>query len=136
MTLQGGATTFSNLTSLVAYKTGNLVVNTAHVNPVNGLDVLAVTNTAKMTFANCITQNTEKVYLATGAQLKIGADGLVRVSRRTYLDGVVLSPGVYGKVGGTYPDGSAIPIRNQLSCLTGDGWLEVNGPKGLVLSFH
>ena len=131
-----GNTTFSNLTSLVAYKTGNLVVNTAHVNPENGLDALAVTNTAKITFANSITQKVENAYLATGAQLKIGADGLLKVSHRTYLDGMELKPGIYGKVGGTYPNGMSIPAAYQLSCLTGDGLLETKGPKGIVLSFY
>ena len=59
----------------------------------------------------------------------------VMVSKRTYLDGNELMSGVYGKVGGTYEDGTAIPPQYQLGCIKGDGYLETEGRKGFILTF-
>ena len=74
--------------------------------------------------------------LSSTASLSIAGGSRVKVSRRTYLDGEELRPGVYGKVGGTYEDGSAIPAIYQLECLKGDGYLETNGRKGMFLRFE
>ena len=129
-------TSFSNLTSLVAYDTGTMNIYNTAINPENGITNLSVLGTSKMTFANCVTQKTERAYLSSGAELTIAAGGRVKVSKRTYLDGNELMSGVYGKVGGTYEDGSAIPAQYQLGCIKGDGYLETEGRKGLMLMFR
>lgn len=128
--------TFSNLTELVAFgKVNPMTINTVGINPVNGLEVLAVTNTATMEFKADMTQKTRDVILASTAKLKIGAGSTVVASHRAYLDGEVLPLGVYGKKNGTYADGTAIPPAYQLDCLTGDGYMDVQGPKGMMLIF-
>ena len=132
----GITTSFSNLTSLVTYDTGTMNIYNTDINPVNGITNLSVLGTSKMTFASCVTQKTEMAYLSSGAQLSIAAGGRVKVSKRTYLDGRELVSGVYGKVGGTYEDGSAIPVAYQLGCIKGDGYLETEGRKGMILSFR
>jgi len=126
--------TFSNLTELVACgKVNPMTINSKGINPVDGLRTLAVTNTATMEFATNMVQKTRDVYLASTAKLKIGKDSYVKASHRAYLDGETLPAGVYGKVNGKYADGSDIPARFQRTCLTGDGWLQVDGPKGLAI---
>ena len=129
-------TSFSNLTSLVTYSSGTMNIYNTDVNPVNGITNLSVLGTSKMTFASCVTQKTERAYLSSDAELTIAAGGRVKVSKRTYLDGNELMSGVYGKVGGTYEDGSAIPAMYQLGCIKGDGYLETEGRKGLLLMFR
>lgn len=128
-------TSFSNLTSLVTYNTGNMNIYNTAINPENGITNLSVLGTSKMTFASCVTQKTERAYLSSSAELTIPADGRVMVSKRTYLDGNELMSGVYGKVGGTYEDGTAIPPQYQLGCIKGDGYLETEGRKGFILTF-
>ena len=129
-------TSFSNLTSLVTYNTGTMKICNTAINPENGITNLSVLGTSKMTFASCVTQKTERAYLSSSAELTIPADGRVMVSKRTYLDGNELMSGVYGKVGGTYEDGTAIPPQYQLGCIKGDGYLETEGRKGMILSFR
>ncbi|MBQ2629289.1 MAG: hypothetical protein IJG13_06385 [Kiritimatiellae bacterium] len=129
-------TSFSNLTSLVTYETGTMNIYNTAINPENGITNLSVLGTSKMTFASCVTQKTERAYLSSSAELTIPADGRVMVSKRTYLDGNELMSGVYGKVGGTYEDGTAIPPQYQLGCIKGDGYLETEGRKGMILSFR
>ena len=134
-TAADNTTSFSNLTSLVTYNTGNMNIYNTAINPENGITNLSVLGTSKMTFASCVTQKTERAYLSSSAELTIPADGRVMVSKRTYLDGNELMSGVYGKVGGTYEDGTAIPPQYQLGCIKGDGYLETEGRKGFILTF-
>ena len=132
----GNTTSFSNLTSLVTYNTGTMNIYNTAINPENGITNLSVLGTSKMTFASCVTQNAEVARLSSGAQLSIVAGGRVKVSKRTYLDGRELLSGVYGKVGGTYEDGTEIPPQYQLACIKGDGYLETEGRKGLILTLR
>ena len=55
---------------------------------------------------------------------------------KSYLDGIEMYAGVYGKVGGVYEDGSPIPASHQLPWLAGDGWLRTNGRHGMIVSFR
>ena len=129
-------TSFSNLTSLVTYETGTMNIYNTAINPENGITNLSVLGASKMSFPGCVTQKTEVVCLSSDAQLTIGAGSKVKVSKRTYLNGRELLSGVYGKVGGTYEDGTEIPSQYQLGCIKGDGYLETEGPKGLILTFR
>lgn len=131
-------TSFSNLTSLVTYNAGTMKIYNTDVNPVNGITNLSVLGTSTMTLGDGVSFGAVQANLSSAASLSIAAGSHLRVSYRTYLDGVELRSGVYGRVGGTYEDGRAIPVSRQLACLTGDGWLETEGPKpkGLVLSLH
>lgn len=133
----GVTTSFSNLTSLVTYGSGTMKIYNTDVNPQNGITNLSVLGTSQMNFASCVTQKTERAYLSSTAELTIAAGGRVKVSDRTFLDGEELLAGVYGKVGGTYEDGSPIPTRCQLSCITGDGYLETEGRRlGLIFTIR
>lgn len=126
-------TSFSNLTSLVTYNAGTMKIYNTDMNPENGVTNLSVLGTSTMTLGDGVSFETVQANLSSAASLSIPAGSYVKVSHRTYRDGVALRPGVYGKVGGTYEDGSAIPAAFQLSCLKGDGWLDTNGPLGFML---
>ena len=130
-------TSFSNLTSLVTYNAGTMKIYNTAINPVNGITNLSVLGTSTMTLGDGVSFNAVQANLSSAASLTIPAGSTIRVSDHTYLDGAELRAGVYGKVGGTYEDGSAIPAAFQLSCLKGDGWLDTNGRRnGFILSFR
>ena len=129
-------TSFSNLTSLVTYGDGKMKIFNTDINPENGVTNLAVSGTSTMELGDGVTIGAVRADLSSTASLSIAGGSRVKVSRRTYLDGEELRPGVYGKVGGTYEDGSAIPAIYQLECLKGDGYLETNGRKGMFLRFE
>ena len=131
-------TSFSNLTSLVTYNAGTMKIYNTAINPVNGITNLSVLGTSAMTLGDGVSFNAVQANLSSAASLTIPAGSTIRVSDHTYLDGEALRRGVYGKVGGTYADGSGIPKKYQLSCLKGDGWLETEGPdpQGLILVFR
>ena len=129
-------TSFSNLTSLVTYGDGKMKICNTDINPENGVTNLAVSGTSTMELGDGVTIGAVRADLSSTASLSIAGGSRVKVSRRTYLDGEELRPGVYGKVGGTYEDGSAIPAIYQLECLKGDGYLETNGRKGMFLRFE
>ena len=126
-------TSFSNLTSLVTYETGKMNVYNTAINPENGVTNLSVLGTSAMTLNAGVAFATVDAHLSSTATLSIASGSTVVASHRAYLDGQVLSMGVYGKKNGTYADGSPIPAGFQLDCLTGDGWLDVQGPKGLMM---
>lgn len=126
-------TSFSNLTSLVTYETGKMKVYNTAINPENGVTNLSVLGTSAMTLNAGVAFATVDAHLSSTATLSIASGSTVVASHRAYLDGDVLPMGVYGKKNGTYADGSPIPPARQLDCLTGDGWLDVQGPKGLMM---
>ena len=129
-------TSFSNLTSLVTYDSGTMSIYNTDINPENGITNLSVLGTSTMTLGDGVSFDTVQANLSSTASLSVPAGSTVKVSYRTYIDGRALMAGVYGKVGGTYEDGNAIPPAFQLSCLKGDGWLDTNGRKGFILTFR
>lgn len=126
-------TSFSNLTSLVTYETGKMNIYNTAINPENGVTNLSVLGTSAMTLNAGVEFATVDAHLSSTATLNIAAGSTVVASHRAYLDGEVLPMGVYGKTNGTYADGTPIPASFQLDCLTGDGYMDVQGPKGLML---
>ena len=130
------STSFSNLTSLVTYDEGSMKIYRTDINPENGITNLSVLGTSSLTLGEGVSLDAVRADISATATLSIAAGSVVKVSKRTYLDGEELAKGIYGKVGGTYPDGTPIPLSRQLSCLTGDGYLDTNGRRGMVILFH
>ena len=129
----GVTTSFSNLTSLITYETGKMNVYNTAINPENGVTNLSVLGTSAMTLNAGVAFATVDAHLSSTATLNIASGSTVVASHRAHLDGDVLPMGVYGKKNGTYADGSPIPPAYQLDCLTGDGYMDVQGPKGMML---
>ena len=132
----GITTSFSNLTSLVAYDSGTMKIYNTAMNPENGITNLSVLGTSKTTIGDGVTIKSSHANFSSSATLSIGKNTYVTVAQKSYLDGIEMYAGVYGKVGGVYEDGSPIPVSNQLPWLVGDGWLKTNGRHGMIVSFR